>query len=261
MGHPGAQNHDHHRSVWFAHNKVNGLDFWADGRGTQIRQQMWYAYRDGDDEAIMASVTGWYGEDKTEVMTQDIVAALIPLEDDEHALELQITMRPPENVPQVSLEQTNFGFLAVRVAKSISAHFGRGKLINSEGQQDEENIFGKPARWMDYSGSVAAGHGKERKTVVEGITFFDHPTNPRYPTHWHLREDGWMGASFCMKEGYTITSAKPLELRYLLHSHSGAYAPKRAAAVHRQFAARKGFDVAKSARKHRQFEVARRASQ
>ena len=29
IGHPGAENHDHHRSVWFAHHKVNGLDFWS----------------------------------------------------------------------------------------------------------------------------------------------------------------------------------------------------------------------------------------
>ena len=32
MGHPGAPNHDHHRSVWFAFHKVNEFDFWADGR-------------------------------------------------------------------------------------------------------------------------------------------------------------------------------------------------------------------------------------
>jgi hypothetical protein len=27
MGHPGAPDHDHHRSVWFAHEKVSGLSF------------------------------------------------------------------------------------------------------------------------------------------------------------------------------------------------------------------------------------------
>ena len=30
MGHPGAPNHDHHRSIWFAHHKVLGIDFWSD---------------------------------------------------------------------------------------------------------------------------------------------------------------------------------------------------------------------------------------
>src|SRR5688572_19845493 len=50
MGHPGAPDHDHHRSIWFAHNKVTGVDFWADNK-TRIVQRQWLAYEDGNDEA------------------------------------------------------------------------------------------------------------------------------------------------------------------------------------------------------------------
>jgi hypothetical protein len=92
MGHPGAPNHDHHRSVWFAHESVAGEDFWSDGKGNQIRQKMWYSYRDGDSEAIMASQLGWFRRDGQELMEQDVVAALMPLSDSGHELELQITM-------------------------------------------------------------------------------------------------------------------------------------------------------------------------
>lgn len=257
MGHPGAQNHDHHRSVWFAHAKLNGVDFWSDNTKARVRQKWWYAYLDGNNECVMASLTGWFHGDGNELMEQDVVAALIPMKDGEHALEIHITMRPSANVAQVELEQTNFGFLAVRVAKTLSAHFGGGTISNSEGQVDEPNIFGKPARWMDYSGPIVAGTGKDRKTVIEGITYFDHPTNPRYPTRWHLREDGWMGASFGMKEAFTITKDKPLQLRYLLHAHSGAYDHDAANAVHESFVKRPGFEVIKSTRKHRQYEVRR----
>lgn len=260
MGHPGAQNHDHHQSIWFAHNKVNGLDFWGNGKGTQIRQKMWYAYEDGEAEAIMASVSGWFDAENKEVMEQEIVAALIPMADNEHSLELQITIRPPQDLAAVELEKTNFGLLAVRVAKSLSAHFGGGTLTNSEGQVDEQNIFGKQARWMDYSGPVAAGQGSDRKTVTEGITYFDHPQNPRYPTYWHVREDGWMGASFGMHEDLTITKDSPLILRYLLHAHSSVYDHAKAETVQGEFAARPGFEVTKGTRKHRQFEVRRIAN-
>lgn len=258
MGHPGASNHDHHQSVWFAHNKVNGLDFWANGKGTQIRQKMWYAYEDGDAEAIMASLGGWIDPKGKEVMEQEIVAALLPMPNNEHALEIQITMRPPASGEAIELDKTNFGFFAVRVAKTLSAHFGGGTLTNSEGQVDEKNIFGKAARWMDYSGPIVVGQGSERATVTEGITYFDHPKNPRYPTHWHVREDGWMGASFCLNDGITITSKTPLTLRYLLHAHSGAYDQQKAERVQRDFAARPDFEVIKGTRKHRQFEVRRR---
>ncbi len=258
MGHPGAQNHDHHRSVWFAHKDVAGIDFWGDQTDGQVRQKNWYCYRDGDDEAVMASVTGWYDGAGKELMEQDIVAAMIPLEGGEHALEIQITMRPPGKVEAVELGKTNFGFLAVRVAKTVSVHFGGGKLSNSEGVEGEEQIFGKQARWMDYSGPVASGRGPARKAVMEGITYFDHPANPRYPTHWHVRSDGWMGASLCMHEGYTIAVENPLTLRYLLHVHNGVYDHSKAEAMHEEFAKRPGFRIGKSTKPHRQYEVERK---
>ncbi|GIW80894.1 MAG: hypothetical protein KatS3mg105_2701 [Gemmatales bacterium] len=258
MGHPGAPNHDHHRSIWFAHHSVNGIDFWSDRTKSRIRQKGWYAYRDGQHEAVMASALGWYDADGNEIMQQELVAALLPLADAEHALEIQITLKPVADNAKVELGKTNFGFLAVRVAKSLSVHFGGGRLTNSEGEKGEANIFGKKARWMDYSGTVAVGSGKTRKAIVEGITYFDHPHNPRYPTRWHVREDGWMGASFCLDRGDTITAEKPLVLRYLLHAHSGAYDHAKAESIHKAFAARPGFIVLKSTKKHQQFEVNRR---
>ena len=257
MGHPGAENHDHHRSVWLAHHDVAGIDFWSDGSDARVRQKFWYCYRDGNDEAIVASACGWYDGAGKELMEQDVVAALIPLEDGEHALEIQITVRPAAGAETVELGKTNFGFLAVRVAKTISVHFGGGRLTDSEGRQGEKAIFAKQARWMDYSGPVAVGRGPDRKTAVEGITYFDHPENPRYPTHWHVREDGWMGASFCMQEGCQVTAESPLTLRYLLLAHRGAYDPAKARSVHETFAKRPGFRITKSSRPHRQYDVGR----
>ena len=257
MGHPGAENHDHHRSVWFAHHNVAGIDFWSDNTDAQVRQKHWYDYNDGNEEAVMTSVCGWYDGAGVELMEQDVVAALIPMENNEHALEIQITMRPGANKESVELEKTNFGFLAVRVAKTISICFGGGKLTNSEGQEGEDQIFGKQARWMDYSGPVAVGTGADRHAVVEGITYFDHPDNPRYPTHWHVRQDGWMGASFCFSEGYTITKSVPLTLRYLLYAHSGPCDQSKAQKVHQAFAKRPGFRIGKGTRPHCQYGVER----
>jgi hypothetical protein len=244
--------------VWFAHHDVAGTDFWSDATEGRVRQKQWYAYREGDDEAVMAVVTGWYDGQGREVLEQDVVAATIPLDGGEHALEIQITMRPPGHGEAVELGKTNFGFLAVRVAKTVSVHFGGGRLTSSEAAEGEEAIFGQPARWMDYSGPVTVGRGAERTRAVEGITYFDHPDNPRYPTRWHVRSDGWMGASFCMLEGYRITAAAPLTLRYLLLAHRAGYDPAKAQAVHEAFAGRPGFEITKATRPHRQFEVQRK---
>ena len=257
MGHPGAENHDHHQSIWFAHHDVEGESYWANSAKTSIRQKHWYAYENGDDEAISSFKTGWYNEEGIEMIEQDIVAALRPMENGEHALEIQTTLRPAPGRETTKLGKTNFGILAVRVADSLSHHFGGGNLTNSEGIVGEKEIFGNAARWMDYSGPVVAGTGSDRKTLTEGITFFDHPENPRYPCKWHVRSDGWMGASFCMDEGFTLSEENPLTLRYLLHAHSGSYDPARAEKVAADFAKRKGFVIRKSERKHRQYDAVR----
>jgi hypothetical protein len=110
---------------------------------------------------------------------------------------------------------------------------------------------------MDYSGPVAAGKGGERSTIIEGITYYDHPSNPRYPTFWHVREDGWMGASFGMESAYTILKDNPLVLRYLLHAHSGPYDPEKAARISEEFSNRPGFRVSKRTLPHGQFDVGR----
>ncbi|MEO1979356.1 MAG: PmoA family protein [Fuerstiella sp.] len=262
MGHPGAQNHDHHRSVWFAHHKLNGVDFWSDNTKARVRQKHWYRYRDGNEEAVMASLLGWFDEDETEVMEQDVIAALRPMGAGEHALELQITMRPPQGVETVTLDKTNFGLLAVRVSRTLSVYFGGGQLTNSEGLVGEPSIFGKRARWMDYSGPVVVGTAETRHLVREGITYFDHPQNPHYPTYWHVREDGWMGASFGMQQEWTIDRQNPLVLRYLLHAHVGDYSHDKAVRVQQSFSERSGFRIRKpnSHERHRQYEVERLAS-
>ena len=260
MGHPGAPNHDHHRSIWFAHHKVVGIDFWGDHSRARIRQKQWLAYQDGDEEAVLAVLLGWYdGHDPRELLTQELVAAVRPGPDGETLLELQATFRPTSEM--LEFGQTNFGFLAVRVAKSISEFFGGGRLTDSEGRTGEPAIFGQSARWMDYSGPVQppVAAADQEGGVIEGITYFDHPSNPDYPVRWHVREDGWMGAAVCLGGPVETTRAAPLTLRYLLHAHAGPADPQRAEKIAADLAARPGFRVGKSTKKHTQFVVERSA--
>ncbi len=228
LGHPAAPDHDHHRSVWFGHASVAGVDFWAErGGNQQVRQTAWIHYQDGDVAALAAVRLGWFDAHGVKLLSQDLILALTPLADNEYVLELQSEFRP-EPVELV-LGQTNFGFLGVRVARGISALYGHGALQDSEGRVGEQAIFGQRARWVDYSGLTAG-------TTTAGITYMDHPDNPRHPTHWHVRDDGWMCASFFMREPLVLVRGRSLRLRYALYVHNGRCNEQQIEAIWQQFA-------------------------
>ncbi len=242
MGHPGAPDHDHHRSVWFAHFKVLGIDFWGDGRGSaHVRQLQWMAMEETDDCCRMAVQMGWFdGHDPEALLHQELIAEVRDDGEGGTLLETQSIFRPVAE--QLEFQQTNFGFFAVRVAKSISGHFGGGQITSSDLRSGESEIFGRAAKWMDYSGPIRVGD----QTVTEGITYFDHPENPGQPTKWHVREDGWMGASVCRDAPVLTHQDNPVRLRYLLHAHGGALDAPRAAAWHESFSRSLPFQLAES---------------
>ena len=249
MGHPGDVGHDHHRSIWFAHHKVNGLDFWREGTPQKIRQKGWLVYHDGQTEAGMAVQLGWYNEQQAEIMEHLLIAVVRPgPQAGETVLELQSTFTPKAET--LTLDQTNFGFLAVRVAKNISGYFGGGTITNSAGLQGEKAVFGQQAAWMDYSGAVP-GNG------VEGITYFDHPQNPGHPSHWHVREDGWMGSAFCLASSFTIRRDQPLQLRYLLHAHSQPVAAATAQHLATTFSKLPAYEVVRAEVPHTRHQLRR----
>lgn len=238
MGHPGAPDHDHHRSIWFAHHKVLGINFWGDGHGTQIRQTQWMAYDDGDAEARMAVQLEWFdGHDPQPLIRQQLIVAVGPAAENGLCFEIQTSLTSVAD--SLELGQTNFGLLAVRVAKSISARFGDGVITGADGSQSEAKLFGQPSSWMDYSGSID-------RDVVEGITYFDHPSNSTFPSKWHVREDGWMGASICRDAPLMLDHDQPTTWRYLLHAHAGAIDLLAAATMEKEFHARQPLTLVKA---------------
>ncbi len=258
MGHPGAPDHDHHRSVFWAHYMLLGINFWNDETEARIRQLQWLTYDDGD-EATIAVRLGWFdGHDPAPLVEQDMIASLIPWKNGEYILDVQGTFRPKADA--IEFQQTNFGFFAVRVAKSISAVFGGGKLTSSEGLVGEPAIFGQPARWMDYSGPMVVRRRPrdfdlEPLIVTEGITYLDHPLHPGPMRKWHVRDDGWMCCAPSMDAPLVTTAASPLSLRYALYVHNGEVNPEKIEEVLAMWSARPWGKVQTATQPHRHFEI------
>ncbi len=222
MGHPhDPLTHSHHNSVWVTHNKVNDLDFWGDHAKKQGRivnvEVSREGYEDADEYASMRMVNHWLSEEDKSVQLIEVRRTEVRPEDGAKSWFMIVDMEftPPKG-KTTTLGATGFGLIAVRLAKSIDVHDGGGRILNSEGQLNEEQIFRKPARWCDYSGRItndADGFG--------GITLMNHPMNPHNPTAFHVRNDGWMGCCLSLDTPVEVTEEKKLRVRYALWVHDG----------------------------------------
>lgn len=214
MGHPhDPMGHSHHNSIWIAHQNVDGTNFWEDRIGSRIVCQRMEQYEDGPAQAWLLCVNAWQdAKGKTLMLERRRIAVEILADGDWHMF-IDMQLEAPAEKP-VTLGKTPFGLIGVRMAKTIGVRDGGGRILNSQGQMNEKEIFRKPARWVDYSGPVT-------REATGGITLMDHPTNPNHPAAFHVRDDGWMGACLTLLEPRAIEPGKPLRLRYGFWVHDG----------------------------------------
>ncbi len=251
MGHPGAPNHDHHRSLWFAHNDLMGQDFWAENKPGKIIQKQWYAIEDHDEYARVAFELQWLdGHDPQPLARQDVFVTLRP-DGAEWSLEIQSDFR--SSGEGVVFHKNNFGMLGLRVAKSLSVVFGGGTITGHDGSQNERALFGKPNRWLDYSGPVQLLANNE--PVIEGITVIDHANNPGHPTQWHVRDDGWLGPSLSRTGDVALDKTKPLTVRHLIAVHRGTAKPDKINTLADAFDKRPPLQVIKGTKPNHQWEL------
>ena len=228
MGHPhDPESHSHHNSVWMSHVDVGGVDFWTDRRLGVVRHKRIVGYEDEDERSSITAENEWVDKDGRVLLNETRRVSVVLLEGREWLLVIDSTFTAEDKA--VTLSKTPFGLLGVRMAKTIGVHDGGGRIRNSEGGVNEKEVLWKQARWVDYSGAI-------ENDRIEGITLFDHPGNPNHPSYFHVRNDGWMGASLTFDGPREITPDKPLHVRYGLYVHSEMKSPAEIEEQWRRFA-------------------------
>jgi hypothetical protein len=237
LGHPNPIGHEHHKSIWFGHQSVAGINFWEDRPASdiRIRHRCVRLYHDGAKWGGLVADLEWWANGSSR-LDHELVIVAEPTSHGGFILDLQSRLESPSGEP-IELGRTNFGFLGVRVAKTMSEKFGGGRLMDAEGRIGERAIFGKPSAWVDYSGPSAAGK-------TDGICFMDHPSNPGHPVRWHVRADGWMGAAFNLDSAYGVARDHSLQLRYRLLVHPGQASRNELGREWETFAGLKAYSIA-----------------
>jgi hypothetical protein len=97
---------------------------------------------------------------------------------------------------------------------------GTGTILDSEGRRNADEVWGKSADWVDYSGAL---QGRPA-----GIALFCHPGNFR-PSHFHARDYGFLAANPFSTAAFNLGEAsktfvepgESLRLRYGILLHAG----------------------------------------
>ena len=217
--------HPHHRSLWYAHGSVNGVDFWSilPGAGS-IRETSRMPLVDGPVVGVIQTADDWLDAGGKLVATDERVVRFYATRK-ARVLDFDVNLRAPANGPAVVLGDTKEGTFALRVATSMDVTAKKGgKIVTSDGLVDKA-AWGKPAAWVDYTGPVGG------QTL--GIAVLNHPSSFRFPTTWHVRDYGLFAANpfgwhdFGRKETgqTTIAPGESLHFGYRIILHEGATDP------------------------------------
>lgn len=238
MGHPhDPVGHRHHYSVWLAHHKINELDFWSDEEDNKQIHVNLTELNDGPQTAWITCEVLWRAGERRALLSErrDIEVTYpeaFPAPGSSYQpgryWYLDITSRLEPVEEPVLLEVTPFGFLGVRMAKSIGVADGGGTIRNSNGQVNESEVFAQPARWCDYSGWTSAD-------VREGIAVFDGPQNFGHPAQWHVRDDGWMCPSQFRERAAALAPGESMVLHHCLLLHGDEVTPEMIEAHYQQW--------------------------
>jgi Methane oxygenase PmoA len=231
---PGEQHdHPHHRSMWFGHGVVNGVDFWTDPAATEaeahpvgkILHEKIIEAKSGAEFGTIKSAQKWVAPDGSQPVTSTQTLRVYERPASERLFDFEITLTAGGK--DVVFGDSKEGAAAIRIAETMRLKGangpGQGHIVNSEGDADDQ-AWGKRAKWVDMSGPVG-GH-------TLGIAFMDHPKNPRHPTRWHARDYGLVAANpFCEVEmdknqpkgagDFTLKAGQSIAFKYRILIHEG----------------------------------------
>ncbi len=253
---PGEDiDHPWHRSLWFAHSMMNGVDFWNEGTGDIARspkekgrsEHMTLLETTSGPVGVIRARNRWIGPDLKLILTDERTLRFRPGPDG-NFLDFEITLQALPDKP-LHLGDNKDGTMATRLAQWMTMPHqvakketgGSGHIVTSTGKRDAD-AWGKRAAWCDYYA--------ERGGKTYGVAIFDHPQNLRHPTWWMARNYGLFGANpfgwhdyepeFANdphKGDYTIPAGGSLTLRYRLYFHTGDEKTAKLAERYSEYAA------------------------
>jgi Family of unknown function (DUF6807) len=190
----GGGDHPHQRGVWVGHRDAGGVDNWTeyDGHG-RIAHRGFGDPVEARDHVELCERLEWLDAGGRPRLAEDRTIRV----HGEPALDLHVALHARHGGVVLGANK-DAGMIAVRVAPEL------GAIENAAGGRGESECWGRPAAWCAFSGPTA------------GVAVLDHPSNPRHPTTWHVRDYGLMAANPFLREPLELAAGERVEFRYRL---------------------------------------------
>lgn len=206
--------HQWHYGLWFSWKLINGINYWElakDGSGYPVGRTMIETVEvleTSQEQARIKLTLTLRPETGAEPVANE--TALLTIETPRPGGSYAVDWRQ-STTALTDLEfgrSSGYGGFSLRAAESWTDP----QFLSSNGNLStfEKPVkVGEPAKWMDLS---AMG-----EKAPAGVTFFDHPSNPRHPTLWFLvnriMEDKKTGKTWpFFYNNAAIVGAEPLPL-------------------------------------------------
>jgi hypothetical protein len=231
--------HPHQRGLWFAHDEINGVDFWNNEasykspppRGKIVVEKT--SVNSGKDLGLIHADMSWLAPDGTKLLRESrdmTFRGTSTL----RIIDLDITLTA---AVKAAFGDSKDGVLGIRLLPALQENKtvkergqpdvtwpgAPGTIVNADGKMHEKEAWGKTSDWVDYYGDPGDG-----STV--GVAILDHPANSRR-AHWHVRGYGLFAAnpfgektfvdSKAKGESVTLEPGGKLHFRYRIVIHSG----------------------------------------
>jgi hypothetical protein len=179
----------HQRPLYFNHGDIDGVDFWSEavfnsayarpnakqpatprpvrahGHMTLIKVE---EVKDGPDSGTIRALFSLQ-DPNNRVLGQETQTYTFRGDDRTRTIDCEYVFEALGN--SIVFGDTKEGTFAVRLNAELSTP--NDHMLNSRGAVGEPAIWGKPAEWVSYSGTVSG------KPV--GVVSFDHPSSFRHP--------------------------------------------------------------------------------
>ena len=238
----GSTDHVHQKSVWFCHGEVipegmgKAVDFWTEAKAKDGKAQFGAIVCTAIGDAKALPGGGVELVTKNEWRTP----AGIKILDEERTLRvwdrdggrlISFECKLIASVCPITFGDTKEGSFGIRVHDELRPESKVGTTVTTSGgkvirspAKDDLSVWGQPAEWIDYSGTVG---GK-----ACGVAVFEHKENTQR-RGWHARAYGLVAANPFAREKSGFPSQKgkselvkmakggTLTLRYAVYAHVG----------------------------------------